>query len=364
MSSYRGTENLTEVSAKQWDYITQDNLTAQEAVAFLYSGMQTRTFRDVLRQVCGDEEQGARLIEGFCAINPDAQPDSIRRKVQNWMGGKALPTQREDVFQICFVLGLDLEQSDRMLGLLTDQGIHYRNVGEMIYAYCLRFGLPYAYACQLQQQFEKRPETDGHPYPVTRVIQQEFRSVQAEEDLFSFIARHRDKLGTHHNTAYTYFCKMLALLTGEALEGEQTYSMEYVAEEYLRLNVPKDKKTARYTDVQKLVKKYWPSPRSIKAMKSRTEDIGRKTLLLMYLVTGGIWEQEYDELDESYIQPKEFLEIHCHRMNRMLMECGMRRIDPRSVFDFLLLYCLRPEEEICMSQRMSNLAAELFAEEL
>lgn len=186
------------------------------------------------------------------------------------MGGKTLPTQREDVFQICFVLGLDLEQSDRMLGLLT----------------------------------------------------------------------------------------------GEALEGEQTYSMEYVAEEYLRLNVPKDKKTTRYTDVQKLVKKYWPSPRSIKAMKSRTEDIGRKTLLLMYLVTGGIWEQEYDELDEPYIQPEEFLEIHCHRMNQMLMECGMRRIDPRSVFDFLLLYCLRPEEEICMSQRMSDLAAELFAEEL
>ena len=120
------------------------------------------------------------------------------------MGGKTLPTQREDVFQICFVLGLDLEQSDRMLGLLTDQGIHYRNVGEMIYAYCLRFGLPYSYACQLRQQFEKKPETDGHPYPVTRVIQQEFRSVQAEEDLFSFIAWHKDKLGTHHNTAYTY----------------------------------------------------------------------------------------------------------------------------------------------------------------
>lgn len=85
------------------------------------------------------------------------------------MGGKTLPTQREDVFQICFVLGLDLEQSDRMLGLLT----------------------------------------------------------------------------------------------GEALEGEQTDSMEYVAEEYLRLNVPKDKKTARYTDVQKLVKNTGPAPRAL-----------------------------------------------------------------------------------------------------
>ncbi len=97
-------------------------------------------------------------------------------------------------------------------------------------------------------------------------------------------------------------------------------------------------------------------------MKSRSEDVGRKTLLLLYLVTGGVWEQEYDELDETYIQPKEFLETYCHRMNKMLMECGMRRIDPRNVFDYLVLYCLRPEEEMFMSERMSALAAELFAE--
>lgn len=103
------------------------------------------------------------------------------------MGGKTLPTQREDVFQICFVLGLDLEQSDRML----------------------------------------------------------------------------------------------ALLTGEALEGKQTDSMEYVAEEYLRLNVPRDKKTARYTDVQKLVKKYWPSPRSFVS----------SSLLRPPLITRWIWRR-------------------------------------------------------------------------
>lgn len=97
-------------------------------------------------------------------------------------------------------------------------------------------------------------------------------------------------------------------------------------------------------------------------MKSRSEDVGRKTLLLLYLVTGGVWGQEYDELDETYIQPKEFLETHCRRMNQMLTQCGMRRIDPRNVFDYLLLYCLRPEEEMFMSERMSRLAAEIFAE--
>ena len=194
------------------------------------------------------------------------------------------------------------------------------------------------------------------------MLRQEFQSVQAEEDLFSFILRHQSNLGIHHNTAYAYFCKMLELLTGEALEGEDAYSMEYVADVYLRLNVPKEKKTGQYTDIQKMVKKYWPSPRSIKAMKCRSEDVGRKTLLLLYLVTGGVWEQEYDELDESYISPKEFLETHCRRMNRMLTECGMRRIDPRNVFDYLVLYCLRPEDEMFMSERMSALAAELFSE--
>lgn len=363
VNAYQGTEKLTEVSAKQWDYVTQDNLTAREAVAFLRSGMQLRTFRDVLRRICGTEALEPQLVRGLCAINGSAQPDSIRRKVRNWMNGKALPTEREDVFQICFALGLDLAQSDRMLTLLTDQGIHYRNVQEMVYAYCLRCRLPYSYARSLAQQFEKKPDRESVRYPVTQVIQQEFQSVQAEEDLLCFIARHRDNLGTHHNTAYAYFCKMLDLLTGEALEGEDTYSMEYVAQMYLRLNVPREKKTGQYTDVQKMVKKYWPSPRSIKAMKSRSEDVGRKTLLLMYLVTGGVWDQEYDELDESYIQPEEFLVTHCHRMNRMLMQCGMRRIDPRSAFDYLLLYCLRPEEDMCMSQRMSALAAELFREE-
>ena len=148
MSFYRGTENLTEVSAKQWDYITQENLTAREAVAFLYSGMQTRTFRDVLRQVCPDAEQSDRLTEGLCAINPDAQPDSIRRKVQNWMGGKALPTQREDVFQICFALGLDLEQSDRMLGLLTGEALEGR--ADLLHGIC-GGGIPAAECAQGQE---------------------------------------------------------------------------------------------------------------------------------------------------------------------------------------------------------------------
>ena len=129
---------------------------------------------------------------------------------------------------------------------------------------------------------------------------------------------------------------------------------------YLSMNVPKGKNVARYSDIQRMVKKYWPGPRSIKAMKSRSEDVNRKTLLLLYIVTGGSLNSQYDELDESYISPRQFLEEHCRRVNEMLRQCGMCRIDPRNAFDYLVLYCLRPENELFMSDRMSALAAELF----
>lgn len=351
----------TEISARQLDFVTRENLSPREAVAFLRSGMQLRTFRDILQLVCGTDAVEKQLVEGLWQQDTAQQTDSVRRKVRNWMQGKSVPTEREDVFRICFALKLGLEASGRMLTMLTEQSIHYRNIREVCYAYCLRYGLPYSHACSLAAQLvpDKGNKADRKD-PVTHVIRQEFQQIRAEEDLFQFILRNREDLGTNHNTAYAYFCKMLSLLTGEELDGEEQYSMEYVADNYLRLNVPEDKKSARYTDIQKMVKKYWPGKRSIKAMKSRSEDVTRKTLLLMYLVTGGVWEDGYDELDENYIQPREFMETHCLRMNEMLCSCGMCAIDPRNVFDYLVLYCLRPEDDLFMSDRMAALAAEIF----
>ncbi|MBQ3215442.1 MAG: hypothetical protein IJB11_04905 [Oscillospiraceae bacterium] len=355
------TQALTEISAKQLDYVTQDDLTAREAVEFLLNGMRLRSFRDILKRVCGDDDREQQLISGLCAqAEGPVQPDSIRKKVRNWMSGKSMPTEREDVFKICFALGLDQDRSDRLLLLLTDQGIHYRNGREMIFAYGLRYGLTYPEACALAEQMLSGNREASSRNPMTHVIRQEFQKVRGAEDLFAFILRHKQSLGTSHNTAYAYFTRMLALLTGEDMDGEERYSMEYVADTYLRLNVPLDKKTGGYTDIQKMVKKYWPGAKSVKAMKAGSEDVSRKALLLMYLVTGGVWDQEYDELDEGYIQPKEFLEGHCKRMNHMLRQCGMRRIDPRNPFDYLVLYCLRPEDELFMSDRMAQLAGEIF----
>lgn len=358
--SYNIQNQMTEISAKQLDFVTRENLTPREAVAFLRMGVQLRTFRDIVKKVCQTDVPEKQITDGLWLQDQTQNRESVSRKVRNWMNGKSLPTDREDVFRICFALELDNQQSDQMLSYLTQQGIHYRNLREVVYAYCLRYRLGYQYACQLADRLTGGSEDSDSKAPMTHIIRRDFENIQAEEDLFSFVLRHRDQLGTHHNTAYGYFCKMLSLLTGEELDGEDQYSMEYVADTYLRMNVPEDKKSARYTEIQKMVKKFWPGKRSIKAMKSRSEDVTRKTLLLMYLVTGGVWDGEYDELDESYVSAREFMETHCQRMNTMLTDCGMGTIDPRNVFDYLVLFCLRPEDEEFMSDRMAALAEEIF----
>ncbi len=360
MAWFEKNSQLTEISAKQYRFVTQEGLSAGEAAAFLLNGMRFRTFRDVMSRVCGTDRQERQLVGALAELEPTAQRDSIRRKVKNWYNGKNYPTDREDVFKICFALELDLEQSEQMLQLLTEQGIHYRDPREMVYAYALRYRLGYAYACILAEQLTKSVPDNGGDSPATMYLRQDFQSVKAEEDLFSFVLRHGSAMGTGHNTAYAYFCKMLKLLTGEELEGESRYSMEYVADTYLRLNMPETKKSGAYSDIQKMVKKYWPGSRSVKAMKNRTEEVTRKTLLLLYLVTGGVWDEEYDELDEGYVSIQEFMQTHCERMNRMLSECGMQGIDPRNVFDYLVLYCLRPEDDLFMSDRMAALVEAIF----
>jgi len=357
-------EKMTEISTKQWDFITRDNLTAKEAVDFLKNGMKIRTFDDNMKEISGTDDYEKRLVEGLYQIKAteEVQLDSLKRKIRNWVNGKNMPSDREEVFQICFAMGFDLEQGEKLLTRLTEQGIHYRNPREIIYAYCLKYHVSYVSAALMAEQFldKDKQSKKGYDTPVTQMMKEEFQQVKGEEDLFAFVMRHRMQMGDGHNTAYAYFTKMLDVLSDGVMEDEERFSMEEVAETFLRLNVPLDKKTAGYSNVQKIVKKYWPGARSIKAMKSRSEEVNRKTLLLLYIVNSGAWDEEYTEMDEDYLDAAAFLELHCKRMNKMLYESGMSRIDPRNMFDYLVLYCLRPEDEIFMSDRMQSLMEELF----
>ncbi len=360
---------LTETSMRHWDFVIQENLTAKEAVGFMKSGMKLRTFKDNLCEFYNGDDLEKCLAEGLCRyMGKDGQ--SVRRKVYNWMQNRNLPSDREELFCICFLLGLDETASDFLLKRLDGQGIHYRNIKELVYAYCLKNNMGYEYARELAEvilQPEGRlcsetasavNEGDGQAGFWTSDVKEQFQILRSHEELFQFIIDRKGGLGKWHNTAYHYFDMMLKLLTEE--NGKMVCSLEGVTDTYLRLGMPVDKCTSSYNYIQKLVKKHWPGSRNIKAMKARTSEVTRKTLLLLYIATGGMYHGFYEDVDEEDITAEEFLEFHCRNMNRMLSDCGMGRIDPRNAFDFLVLYSIRPEKDLFMSERIKEIIDELY----
>ena len=306
----------------------------------------------------------------------ESDSDSIARKVRNWLKDVNRPGSREELFRICFALELDEERADAVLCSTAESGIHYRNPKELVYAFCLRKGYDYPGAQELlrcmgqgdspqkdQDQRETLRRTSGlEPKQYTTIsVRDEFKSVTDKEGLALFLESHGNSLGFHHNTAYSKFLLMLNHLAdgGEedypGLPAERRYHIREVAEEYLRMGVPYDRKNRNYTKLQKEIKRYWPSPKSIQEMVSRKLDVNRKTLLILYFATEGM---DADVPEESYT------EEHCRRINLMLSQCGMALLDPHNPFDFLILQSLRLErEEESMSWRMERFLWKVFRNE-
>lgn len=85
-------------------------------------------------------------------------------------------------------------------------------------------------------------------------------------------------------------------------------------------------------------------------MRSRAVEVSRKVLMLLFLATDGepirqdaaddvydddLWFDEEDEEDDDARFRSAFV-----RMETMLTDCGMRGIDLRVPFDWMILHCL------------------------
>ena len=88
----------------------------------------------------------------------------------------------------------------------------------------------------------------------------------------------------------------------------------------------------------------------------------RKPLLLLYVITENVTDGEYTELDEDYLTLEERLDDHWWIINAMLIDCGMPVLDPRSAFDWLVLYALTATGDESMGERMERVIEELYAD--
>ena len=54
---------------------------------------------------------------------------------------------------------------------------------------------------------------------------------------------------------------------------------------YLSMRMPSQRKRSHYSLMQKLIKQNWPNTTAIKNIRGHVEDVPRKLLLLLYVVT-------------------------------------------------------------------------------
>lgn len=358
---------LTQQSGWEVDHLSASDMTPAMAAQYLNGAIHIRGFWEMLRRFYSGGDLRDRV--GQAVSQPGDDPKSVARRVRNWEQGKNAPTSREDLFRIAFALGLDEEETSGLLGMCTDYGIHYRNGRELTYAYCLRQGTSYAQAAALYDslpdpQRKRDVPRSGAPFSDTRQIVSVFSDVHDDAAFARMYEEYLDSFGTLHQRAWDYFARYFRALTLPG-DGEEQYSIQRAMETYLSLHMPSGSRRKDYTLVQRMIKQGWPNATKLKNICARREDVPRKVLLLLYLITENVVDDAYDELDEEYLSPEELFEEHWWRVNLMLQDCGMPTLDPRNAYDWLVLYSLNSgvHQEEGMGQRMEAVITALFPAE-
>ena len=364
---------LTVTSDRAYATIRHGDMTPAMAAEYLREGrLDTRTFSDLLRDLYPADDLQRRLVDAFLLDNPEAVPASVARTVRNWLGGKTQPQSREDIFHIAFALGFDEAQASRLLGFCTGYGIHYREGRDAVYGWFLRERRPYAQARDLFASLPPAPRLTqlpaGHESTgtqLTQEIQRDFDRARTVEELRACYVHDLECFGILHLRAYHYFNRFINQLIhpcsawGDVEEPD--YSLEAVMQQYLTLSMPAGKNRQRYSATQKLLKASWPNATLLKNIRLRKADVPRKLLLLLYIATENLIDDEYSEYFEDYTSMQDRLEDHWVSINAILADCGMPALDPRTPFDWLTLYALTAEDE-SMSERMEQVIDAVFGE--
>jgi len=358
---------LTELSGIALDTILYGHMTPQMAAAYLREGqVSVRSFSRTLTEMYPYKDIIQRLTELYLVIDPNTNLRSLTKKLQNWLSDRNQPSDRMDFFRIAFALGLSEAELDTLLGLCTDYGIQYRNSRELVLTWFLRNGYGYREGVEFCSSLPA-PKEDwlvaGMTPRITHELQIEFQSLTTLADLRSAYLDNQGRFGQLHLRAYFYFERFLDQLIHPApLFGmrETDYSIEAVMENYLSMHMPSGRRRLNYSLVQKLIKQNWPNATSIKNIRSHKEDVPRKLLLLLYVVTENGASDAYRESDEDYLSLEDRVQDHWWTLNAMLSDCSMAALDLRNAFDWLILYAIACEGDEAMSERLEQVIEELY----
>lgn len=373
---------MTVISSKAFQAAIRMDLSAQDAAEALLNAVQIRSFMDTLRHYVPEADLRSLLVDGLCANDPSRSRASVDRKVRGWLGGAYQPTAREDLLELCFVLRLDVENADAFLAAVGEEGMHWRDPRELVYAFALREGMRYPEAQALYGRVKPDEDAGGADATesFTPLVHQEAAQLETEEELAQYLKQAARRLGSLHNSAYQQFLELMSVLerpdssTGDE---EDRYTMRDIVETYLDKKLPSARQGKSFGEKRRGILAGWPDEATLSRMKNRKTDVTRKVLMLLFLVTDGgepeeeewpddedlDWDEMEDE-DEGNEADAAFRSSYM-RMNQMLASCGYRTIDPRNPFDWVALYCMRVQEDDesidGLNERLSHVLDALFA---
>ena len=94
-------------------------------------------------------------------------------------------------------------------------------------------------------------------------------------------------------------------------------------------------------------------------MINRKTDITRKVLILLFLATDG-GESDYGDWNDEEQSTEEIFEDRYERMKEMLIDCGFSPLDPRSSFDWMIMYCMCADDSYIIDEQMQGFIKAMF----
>ena len=401
---------------------TDQTMTSSQAADLLRQNAQARTLREVLSSYTAIPAEKLNTLQSFLteaimAQSPcDTLRSSVERKVRMWLADDVHCISKQGAIQLCFALAIPVEQAGEFLCRSCGENFHWRDPHDIIFLFALREGMDYQGALALERDMAEKnllntsPQSNGEI--LTNVVRQSVEILGNVQELEDLLRDLNGQLGSMHNTAYDYFSNYIQLLSqpyswaaghpegeqnrekkhakgNDDLPADSTMPVREINDVYLynklvphmKKTKDKDAQARMLSAIERDVQRNWPDETVLSKMVNRKTDVSRKVLILLFLATDGdtpdsVTEDDYwsrnfikthdldsrsaaDQWRERHENENDFEDLYA-RMNVMLADCGFAQLDPRSPFDWMILYCMCGAESLTIDQRVQDFLSALF----
>lgn len=290
----------------------------------------------------------------------------------DWTGPAGNQAGRENVYRLCFALGLNAEETRNFfLKAYLERPFNYKNIHEAVYFFCLNKGLTYNDAERIIAKIEAIPfYENADAQDVTEAIGEELQKKNTEDEVIRYIVENRSGFKVQNQTATKHIlelieeCKKLAEqelsgscedTTTEKISITNVDSLLNAIYGYSARSVQVDKKdhttngTAKATYVKKydksisksnfpkLIKENFPQRQQIEniLVGKASFDVIRKTLIMLNFYH--FFAEATLNQEEEY--SKYWFDEFVDETNILLADCGYVRLYWRNPYDWMFGYC-------------------------